>query len=154
MKKTKIIIAISIFILLVAGAIVFMTRDTKDSDVKKNLDAIINAYDTGSLSARGETAKQDLIDPLEGKAGTILTTELMEIGYLPPPDEMIMVFILGTSVEKIESDAIAWLLDKGLSKEDLCNLPVVFSIDSPYAEPKEEYKLSTNYLPPYCLDNL
>lgn len=140
---------------VVAAAIIWSINNTPEKKIAReaseNFSSLIEAQESGSLSANGENVEQDLIAPLKGKAGTLLITESMEIGYLPPPDERIMVFILGTSVEQIESEAISWLLSRGFSREDLCNLPVVFSIDNPEAEPEDEYKLWANYLPPYCL---
>ncbi len=154
-RKKQIILISTLLIITVAVAIVWGFNNTKEKRVAReatdNLSSLIEAQEKGSLSVSGENVKQDLIANLGGEAGAILITESMEIGYLPPPDERIMVFILGTSVEQIESEAINWLLSRGFSKEDICNLPVVFSIGNPAAQPEEAYKLSTNYLPPYCL---
>ena len=149
MKKIHILILVSI-IFVVALTLVLFWGGGRDRKTIENIDAVIEAQETRSLSANGKSVKQNLITSLRGQAGVLLTTESMEIGYLPPPDERIMVFILGKSVEQVESEAINWLLSRGFSKADLCALPVVFSIDNPEAV-AEEYKLSTNYLPPYCL---
>lgn len=152
-KLTLIVLGTVTILTLIFWVIWSNTSDKRtEREATENLESLIDAQEQGGLSGNGQTIKENLISPFGGEAGTLLITPTMEIGYLPAPDERIMVFILSESVEQVESEAIDWLLSRGFSREDLCHLPVVFSVDNPEAQPEEEYKLFTNYLPPYCLE--
>ena len=151
MNKKQIIILISVILVLTLILAIFYLLRIPQGQLEKNVEASRSGQERRALSEGGEVTEKKIVDSLGGKTGVLLITDSMEIGYLDPPDERIMVFVLDKDVEKTESDAINWLLSRGFSKEDLCNFPVIFSIDNPEAQPEEEYKLSTNYLPPYCL---
>ena len=150
-NKKVIIVIVLVILLSILITATFYVRDKISRDTSENIEALIFAQEATTLSVEGEEAKKNLIDSLSGKTGSLLVTDSMEIGYLDPPDERIMVFILGTSVEQIEADAISWLLSRGFPREDLCNFPVVFSVDNPDAQTEEKYKLFFFNLPPYCL---
>ncbi len=152
MKKGYLILTIALTLLLVGVTIYFGVRVAREKAEAERVEALIEAQEVGALSSEAVRVKQELIAPLGGQAGTLLEAESMKIGYLPPPDEMILVLISGTSVEEAEEEAISWLLSRGFRRPDLCNLPVVFSVTNPNAQASKEYKLESNYLPEYCLE--
>lgn len=150
-KKIILIGAITFVVLtLVFAFVLSISREQKN---KNDFELLLRAQREGVLSEQGKVVRNELIEPLGGKSGTLLSVTSMEIGYLapmPPLKEKIMVFIFGTEVEKIEQDAISWLRSRGFSDADLCNLPVVFSVTNPNAQTNKEYKLSMNYIPEFC----
>jgi hypothetical protein len=154
MNRKVLIILIVVAIAIVATILPLVLRREGEKEIADKRDEafknLIEAQERNILSAQGKLIKKNLVASLGGKAGVLIKSESMEIGYLPPPSERIKVFILGTEVEKIEQDAINWLRSRGFSEEDICNMPVVFSIANPDAQVEQTYKLYTNYLPEFC----
>lgn len=150
MNKKILTILIAVVAVAALTLLVVYVNQNDEREVADKVEDILEAQKDGGLSASGERVKRELIAPLQGESGALFMTADMEIGYLTPPGERIMVFILGNQVEEIEERAINWLLSKGFSEADLCALPVVFSIVSQNPQTEAEYKLETNYIPPYC----
>jgi hypothetical protein len=153
MKKKIILIGMVVSIVLIVwGAFVLVTTE-KENKNSISIEPLLKAEHEGVLSEQGKAVLNTLTEPLDGESGTLAGTAQMEIGYLapmPPLGDRIMVFILGIEVEKIEQDALSWLRSRGFSDNDICALPVVFSIVNPAAQTTNKDKLTANYLPPFC----
>ncbi|OGY56396.1 MAG: hypothetical protein A2Y84_01805 [Candidatus Colwellbacteria bacterium RBG_13_48_8] len=147
-KKTIVIVGLAI--LCVVGAVIALVSWSNKKQGIPARSLIQAVVQETALSERGAIAKQNLTSGFNGKVGTLLATQDMGIGYIPPPDESVMVFITGVDVERIERDAISWLMSRGFSESDLCYLPVVFSVVNPEAQTDKTYKLSANHVPEFC----
>ena len=151
-KKT--IIIITLVILCIVGAVIIWVNSYNKKQEVPARSLIQAVVQENALSEKGVIAKKNLIAGFNGKAGTLLATQDMGIGYIPLPDESVMVFITGVDVERIERDAMSWLMSRGFSKSDLCYLPVIFSVVNLEAQTDKTYKLSTNHIPEFCSEVL
>jgi len=150
MKRGWLITILVLIVIAVITVGLLYLRGGKSRQVAEQANNILEAQQKGTLSVAGEAAKRDIINSVVGRSETLVTTESMEIGYLAPPEERIMVFILQGNAEAVEEQALNWLMSRGFSQEDICNFPVIFSVVNNKVQTTEPYKLETNYIPPYC----
>ncbi|MDD5710985.1 MAG: hypothetical protein PHV43_02715, partial [Candidatus Colwellbacteria bacterium] len=93
------IIVILLVIIFCALVVVFVFAGLANRKQEIPIRSLIQAVvQENALSEKGAITKRNLIAGFNGEAGTLLATEDMGIGYLPPPDESVMVFITGVDV--------------------------------------------------------
>lgn len=136
-KKLILIISITTLVLLATIGFLFY-RNTKLKEDVRPIKEILQVQNEGELSESGKIAREKLVAPLGGNSKALLVTEDYEIGYLPPPSERLMVFIVSETPDTAEQDAISWIKSRGFSESDICNFPTVISGVGP------------NHLPAFC----
>lgn len=85
------------------------------------------------LSQEDYAVRSKLLAKLNNATGTLYRTSSFRIDYLQSPDKF-MVEIRDMNVGSAKQEATQWFLDQGMSKKGICNLPVIFYLNSDVAE--------------------
>lgn len=96
-----------------------------------------------------ESVKTKLLKPLGNQSGMIHQTQDYKIEYVKTPD-VFMVEILDTDTEAVKEAATGWFKEQGLSDKGVCNLPVVFYLNSSVKEELIKNSQEFNPTPPNC----
>ena len=107
------------------------------TEVNRPADSIIN-YESGtqsrlfkllteerSLSETNSKTREKITSSIPEKSGTLLLSERVRLDYLATPD-FFQAEILTTDVAVAKQEVISWFLSKGISKEGICDLPIMF----------------------------
>ncbi len=154
MNKTKILIIVLFFILVVILLVVFLFRTSgriqpipsatptsspqivdrlsnqrvkySASATKKMLDNLNNPK---PLSVQDQSTRERLINSLGNKSGVFVQNTLYHIEYVKAANQF-MIEIKSTDIQVAKTEAVEWLIQQGFSQEGICNLPVVFYLNS------------------------
>lgn len=102
---------------------------TPNSPIHIPEDASQEFGEKGGESMDAKSLKQELISPLQGQPGTIHKTDEYRIDYVPSPDTF-MVEITTPDFEVVKSSVFGWFLAQGFSKNDTCNMKVLFYLNN------------------------
>lgn len=124
MNKKLLIIGIITAVVLIALAIFWAFFYHPDV---RELERILERQESNQLSKEGMRIKEEIVASLGGRGGALVQTSDFEIGYLSPPLGQFNIIILSEDEDKAEATAIAWLRSRGLSVDDICNIPTTVS---------------------------
>ena len=79
----------------------------------------------------------------------LIKTDEYEISYISAAD-VFLSELYSKNIDLAKDKAVAWLKDKGLSNTGICNLPVVFYLNSKTADELKDSVTNFNPLPSYC----
>ena len=135
----KILLSLSIIaaiVLLMLFSIKSLQRPDVDENTGTKADYIEPSKDItkalekkDGLSQEGQEAKRRLVSGLNGEAGIILESTQFRIEYYPPLNnlkERFVVTIKTSNFEPTKELVRDWLLSKGFSQNDVCELPMAF----------------------------
>ncbi len=94
----------------------------QNKTIQKELDLLENRRPLTNVDA---TAKTLLINSIGNDGTTIYTSGEYSIIYIKSMDEF-EVEIATTNIQKAKTDAVSWLLSKGMSHDGICKLPLIF----------------------------
>jgi hypothetical protein len=95
------------------------------------------------------TARQNIINILSGKTGTLYTSLNVKIFYL----SSVGLFegeILTTNIDSAKKEAMDWFKSRGLSQEGVCNLPLMFYLGGNAINQFDNQNIIFSPLPPGC----
>lgn len=115
-------------------------------DLEKDFQRIVSRQ---PLSSADLSIRQKLIKSLGEKSGILAKTDSFQIEYVKSADSF-MIEILSTDTNAAKNTAADWLLQQDLSKEGICNLPVVFYLSSTVKQQLEETNQRFNPIPEGC----
>jgi hypothetical protein len=101
------------------------------------------------LSKEDAIARQKLLASLKESSGLVYRTENYRIEYLKSPDEF-MIEVLSIDIGKAKTDAVNWLTAQGLSHSGVCNLPVIFYLNSSVAKQIRPLNMTFSPVPDNC----
>lgn len=83
------------------------------------------------LSKEDTVAKAKIISLIPGDidSGIVYQTNTLKIDYVSNPD-IFRVEILTTNISQAKAEANVWFRQQGLSQEGICNMPVMFYLNS------------------------
>lgn len=153
MIKGRKIILISVAALLLitlgVGAVLLIgQRSEEDRGVTQNNQGVAGEpIQSQPLASDKEAIKNRLVSPL-GEAGILAENEDFRIEYYSP--SLFQVVIKVVYVADARDRAIGWFKEQGFSENDICSLPVTFSL-----MPEVEQKLRGSgfiysALPDFC----
>ena len=88
-------------------------------------------------------------DQLISSPNPIIKTKEFSMEYIPTPDQF-QVEILSPDVSQAKANAVAWLTDKGLSKDGICYLPITFYLNYDVSENLRGQDTKFNPIPEGC----
>ena len=103
------------------------------------------------LSASDQSAKARLLSllPQGEQSGTLYQTTEFAVDYVHSAD-LFQVEIRTTSVDQAKTDADNWFLNKGMSQQGICNLPVQFYLSFTVLNQLRGSNIVFNPLAPFC----
>lgn len=96
------------------------------------------------------TIKNQLISLLPDGTGTINATEDYELKYVKGPN-IFEAKILAEDTVKAKADIIIFLIDKGLSEDGICKLPIIFYLDFELSKKMKSKGQKFNPVPDFCI---
>lgn len=101
------------------------------------------------LSEADAKTKTKLIDSLGNRSEILVNNNLYQIEYVKSADSF-MVEIKTSDIEQAKKGAVNWFVKQGLSKNGVCNLPVVFYLNSKVGDELEKENIKFNPVPEGC----
>lgn len=92
---------------------------------QKVLDKIDNKQPISQIDVQ---AKNQINSSLNNSSGSPITTDEYRVDYLHDND-IFVVEILTTDIQKAKSDAVDWFKSQGFTQDGICKLPVTFYIN-------------------------
>lgn len=118
--------------------------DSQASD--KLIDKVQNRV---SLSTSNALARKTLIDSLGDKSGVLLLNDKIKLEYLVAPN-IFQVEILTNDINQAKQEAVEYLKAKGLSSDGICNLPLMFYLNTEVTLQLTGKNIIFNPLPDGC----
>ena len=133
----------------------------KTIEVNHSPEAVVN-YEKGTsgrlyekLTGERNPSEQDtiarkaIISSLKNGSGTLLSSPNVLLGYLSSPD-FFQAEILNSNVAVAKQEVVSWFISKGISKEGICDLPIMFYLGSKPAQEFIESREKFSPLAPGC----
>ncbi len=164
LKKKNLIIILIVVVVVVLLIVAFALKKSSD-DKKTQVKPPVTKTAEPPITYE-ETSRQKLNDILANRkplsvsdqaikktliAGTnpIYKTEDISISYYPVPDTF-QVEIITVSIESAKDAAVTWFKSKKLSQNGICNLPIVFYMNTQTSESLRGLGVKLNPLAPGC----
>lgn len=132
----------------------FPPRQTKppvtyDSTAQANLlDKVLNRQQLGDNDA---TAKQSILAllPQGQDSGILYSSENVQIDYIHGPD-LFQGEILTINIAQAKAEAVTWFLNRGMSQEGICKLPLMFYLNWNVANLLRDTHITFSPLASHC----
>jgi hypothetical protein len=117
---------------------------------KKGVEKLLLDATTRPTPSQSDTQlRQQLIQELNEKSGTLLQTPDFNLEYVKAPNDF-EVEIKTTNVSQAKLDAISYFKDKGFSNDGICKLPLMFYLNSTVAQSYRQTNQTFNPIPDFC----
>lgn len=176
-NKTKLVILILFCLLVLMLAVSLLVFNFRKSQTNKVAEPVVaapspnlsdlkpstpSAYDLDSLekdfqriekrqplSEADTKTKTKLIDSPNNRSGILVNNNQYQVEYVKSADSF-MVEIKATNTNQAKKETVNWFVKQGLSKSGVCNLPVVFYLNSKIGDELEKENIKFNPLPEGC----
>lgn len=118
-----------------------------DTDATDGL--IDRAKNRRELSASDTAVKQNFLNRTNNATGTLYQTPTIIIRYVKAPND-IEVEIKTQNISSAKQEALTWLASQGLSREGICNFPVMFYLNFQIREQLRGSQMTFNPAPDNC----
>jgi hypothetical protein len=146
MMRRVSILAVLFIIYIVTGIIsVTYVESAKDRLLEK-------IENRAPLSEHDATAKAKTLAllPKGERSGTLYSSKKIYITYTYGKTDNFQVEILTGDIQQAKEEGVKWFLDRGFSKEFICDYPVEFYLNIDLKSKLSNTKTIFNPLPPNC----
>lgn len=126
-----------------------ITDPSLDYD-KEGTDSLLRTVTTRpTASPDDKTARQKLLDRLDGKSGTLINTSTFTLEYSKAPDSF-SAEIKSIEIEKTKKEVTDYLASQGFSNEGICKLPLYFYLSYDVSKSLKNETIKFNPSPDFC----
>ncbi len=101
------------------------------------------------LPANSLEIKKNLINRSKNNSGVLVKTNDFQVEYVEPMD-LFMIQIKNINTEQTKSEAFLWFKNQGLDNQSVCNLPIMFYLNSDVSFYLQKNSLQFNPQPKEC----
>ena len=143
-KKLVLVLVVITALIALAVAAVILSRDQREESQV----VVGEPIQSQPLSSDKEAIKNRLVAPLGG-AGILTENEDFRVEYYSP--DFFQAVIKTTAVADARDKAINWFKEQGFTEEDICKLPITFSLTPEVDQKLMGSGFSYGALPDFCL---